>query len=222
VGREFRSVAHTCPQARVQDDLPISTGLLVLPSFAANGFLPLGRYSVSLNEAESLLVSAPEFQGSTTRRPLWDGFLAYLERFLVLEDRYADALGDLALVHRVWIGGSFVSTKPDPGNIDTTLLIDTRAERAVRGRPGSKWLTTAFQSRDSMKRKFGVSPVRVGYQPVSHVFRPEHMTPEERTYFMQRGVWDDWWQRCQLPDRTDRSPSEKSAAPARGYLEVRL
>jgi hypothetical protein len=169
-----------------------------------------------------MLVSSPAFQASTTRRALWDGFLGYLDRFLVLEDQYADVLGGLGLVHRVWLGGSFVSTKPDPGNIDTTVLIDTRAERAVRGRPGSKWLTTAFQSRDSMKQKFGVSPVRVGYQPVTHVFRPERLTAEERTYFMQRGVWDDWWQRCRLPGRADRSPSEKSAAPARGYLEVRL
>ncbi|MGW0879243.1 DUF6932 family protein [Streptomyces sp. NPDC002671] len=96
----------------------------MLPTFAANGFLPLGRY-----------------------------------------DSYADALAGLPLIHRMWLGGSFVSTKPDPRNIDATLLIDTRAERAVRGKPGSKWLTTAFQSRDRMREKFGVSPLRIGYQP---------------------------------------------------------
>ncbi|MFE4665759.1 DUF6932 family protein [Streptomyces sp. NPDC056716] len=194
----------------------------MLPSFDANGHLPLGRYSVSLDEAESMLVSAPEFETSTKRRPLWDGFIDYLDRFLLLEDQHADTLDGLTLVHRIWLGGSFVSTKPDPGNVDTTILVDIRAERAVRGRPGSKWLTTAFQSRDSMKRKFGVSPVRVGYQPVNHVFRHDRMTVEERTYFMQRGVWDDWWQRNRLPDQADRSPSVRSAAPARGYLEVRL
>ncbi|MFD3566122.1 DUF6932 family protein [Streptomyces sp. NPDC058667] len=194
----------------------------MLPSFAANGFLPLGRYSVSSDEAESMLVSAPEFRDSTTRAALWDGFLSYIDGFLVLEDAYADVLDGRTLVHRVWLGGSFVSAKPNPGNIDATLLIDVRAERAVRGKPGSKWLTTAFQSRDRMKEKFGVSPLRIGYQPVAHLFQPERLTPEERTYFTQRGVWDDWWQRCRLPDQTDRSPSERSAAPARGYLEVRL
>ncbi|WP_445524689.1 DUF6932 family protein [Streptomyces cyslabdanicus] len=192
------------------------------PTFAANGFLPLGRYSVSLDEAESMLVSAPEFQESATRTALWDGLLDYVDRFLALEDAYADVLAGLRLIHRVWLGGSFVSTKPDPRNIDATLLIDTRAERAVRGKPGSKWLTTAFQSRDRMREKFGVSPLRIGYQPVAHIFEPERFTPEERTYFIQRGVWDDWWQRCRLPGQVDRSPSEQSAAPARGYLEVRL
>ncbi|MEV2210790.1 hypothetical protein AB0H86_04685 [Streptomyces sp. NPDC050997] len=73
-----------------------------------------------------------------------------------------------------------------------------------------------------MREKFGVSPLRIGYQPVAHIFEPERFTSDERTYFTQRGVWDDWWQRCRLPDRNDRSPSEESAAPARGYLEVRL
>ncbi|WP_112467003.1 DUF6932 family protein [Streptomyces triticisoli] len=194
----------------------------MLPTFAANGFLPLGWYSVSLDEAKSMLVSAPEFQDCTTRTALWDGLLDYVDRFLTLEDAYADVLAGLRLIHRMWLGGSFVSTKPDPRNIDATLLIDTRAERAVRGKPGSKWLTTAFQSRDRMREKFGVSPLRIGYQPVARIFEPERFTPEERTYFTQRGVWDDWWQRCRLPGQADRSPSEQSAAPARGYLEVRL
>jgi hypothetical protein len=153
---------------------------------------------------------------------LWDGLHDYLERFFTLEDEYADILNGLALIHRLWLGGSFVSAKVDPGNIDATLLIDTRAEHVVHGKPGSKWLTTAFKSRESVMGRFGVSPVRVGYQPVSHVFRTDRMTPEERTYFTQRGVWDDWWQRCRLPGQADRSPSEESAAPARGYLEVRL
>lgn len=194
----------------------------MLPSFTANGFLPLGRYSVSFDEAESMLVSAPEFRDSATRSRLWDGLHAYLEPFFTLEDQYAGDLDGLALVHRLWLGGSYVSAKLDPRNIDATLLIDARAERAVRGKPGSKWLTTAFKSRNSMREKYGVSPMRVGYRPVGNVFRPELMTPEERTYFMERGVWDDWWQRCRLPDHADRSPSAESAVPARGYLEVRL
>ncbi|MEW1862772.1 hypothetical protein AB0399_20785 [Streptomyces sp. NPDC088194] len=194
----------------------------MLPSFAANGFLPLGRYSVSFEEAEAMLVGAPEFQDSDTRQSLWDGLHAFLDPFFTLEDAYGDVMDGHTLIHRLWLGGSFVSAKTDPRNIDATLLIDVSAERAVRGRPGSKWLTTAFQSRDNMLRKFGVSPVRVGYQPVGHVFRPDRFTAEERTYFMERGVWDDWWQRCRLPGQTDRSPSRESAAPARGYLEVRL
>ncbi|MGW0497409.1 DUF6932 family protein [Streptomyces sp. NPDC003007] len=58
---------------------PYPTGLHVLPSFAANGFLPLGRYSVSFDEAEAMLVSTPEFQDSATRQTLWDGLHSYLD-----------------------------------------------------------------------------------------------------------------------------------------------
>ncbi|MEV7032700.1 hypothetical protein AB0N99_21090 [Streptomyces sp. NPDC093272] len=169
-----------------------------------------------------MLVSAPEFGESTTRTELWDGLHDYLDPFLTLEETCAAALDGIPLIHSLWLGGSFVSTKVDPANIDVTVLIDTRAERTVRGKPGSKWLTTAFQSRARMREKFGVSPLRIGYQPVARIFEPERFTADERTYFTQRGVWDDWWQRCRLPDTNDRSPSEESAAPARGYLEVRL
>jgi hypothetical protein len=91
----------------------------VLPSFAANGFLPLGRYSVSFDEAEAMLVSAPEFQDSGMRQRLWDGLHDYLERFFTLEDAYADAMNGHTLIHRLWLGGSFVSTKTDPRNIDS-------------------------------------------------------------------------------------------------------
>ncbi|MEV6763493.1 hypothetical protein AB0N16_23235 [Streptomyces sp. NPDC051105] len=169
-----------------------------------------------------MLVSAPEFEDSTTRTELWGGLHDYLDPFLTLEDTYTDALGGTPLIHSLWLGGSYVSTKVDPANIDVTLLVDTRAKCAIRGKPGSKWLTTAFQSRARMREKFGVSPLRIGYQPVARIFEPERFTPDERTYFTQRGAWDDWWQRRRLPGTNDRSPSEESATPARGYLEVRL
>ncbi|WP_432068479.1 DUF6932 family protein [Streptomyces sp. C10-9-1] len=162
------------------------------------------------------------FAESATRPRLWGGLVAYVDRFLALEDAYAEALGGTPLVHRLWLGGSFVSTKPDPRNIDTTVLVDVSAKCLVRGRPGSKWLTTAFQSRSRMREKFGVSPVRIGYRRVPRVFEPDRFTVEDRTYTTERGVWDDWWQRCRLAGGTDRAPSEQSAVPARGYLEVQL
>ncbi|WP_031510631.1 DUF6932 family protein [Streptomyces megasporus] len=194
----------------------------MLPRFDTRGFLPPGRYSVTMEEAETLLVSAPIFQDSATRRSLWNGLQDYLYRFVALEDEHADLLEGRSLVHRVWLGGSFVSTKPDPRNVDATLLIDEHAEKEIRGNRGSKWLTNAFKSRDQVQRNFGVAPVRVGYRPVAHVFRLNRIAEEDRKYFMERGIWDDWWQRCRLPDGSDPAPSRTSAVPARGYVEVRL
>lgn len=194
----------------------------VLLDFTAEGFLPPGRFSVTMDEAEHFLVGNPLFAQSVRRPILWDGFQEYLGHFVALEDSYPDKLQGRALVHRVWLGGSFVSAKQDPRNIDATVFIDVAAEASVRGNPGSKWLTNAFKSREPILRKFGVSPLRVGYRPVASAFELQSVSPEDQTYFLHRGIWDDWWQRCRLPAGDDQAPSEASAAPVRGYLEVRL
>lgn len=198
------------------------TGELVLQRFTAEGFPPLGRHSLTMEAAERLLVAHKAFKESTTRADLWDGLVRYLDNFLTLDDVYAADLEGLSLIHSVWLGGSFVSTKANPGNIDAAVLVDSRAERIVRGNPGSKWLTEAFKSRDHIRRNFGVSPLKVGYRPVASVFELRDMPPDDQRYFTERGIWDDWWQRCRRPDQTDRTPSEASAVPTRGYLEVRL
>ncbi|MFD4857806.1 DUF6932 family protein [Streptomyces atratus] len=198
------------------------TGESVLPDFTSEGLLPPGRFSVTMEEAEDLLVRSPAFECSSSRTTLWKGFEQYLNRFGVLEDSYPQKLQGRPLIHRVWLGGSFVSAKPEPRNIDATMFIDVTAEMAVKGNPGSKWLTEAFKSRDQILRRFGVSPLRVGYRPVASVFDMQSIVEDDRTYFMQRGIWDDWWQRCRLPDGRDPAPTEASAVPVRGYLEVRL
>ncbi|QNP63624.1 DUF6932 family protein [Streptomyces genisteinicus] len=194
----------------------------MLPDFTVEGFLPPGRFSVTMEEAQDLLVSSPLFHPSGRRTTLWNGLQEYLDRFGVLEDTYAERLQGRSLVHRVWLGGSFVSAKAEPRNIDATVFVDVTAEAAVKGNPGSKWLTSAFKSREQILRNFGVSPLRVGYRPVASAFDLQSITEDDRTYFMQRGIWDDWWQRCRLPDGGDPAPSEASAVPVRGYLEVRL
>ncbi len=192
------------------------------PRFTADGFFPPGRYSVTMDEAQALLVDAERFRSSARRSELWSKFQEYIGNFVLLEDQYEEILEGRALIHRIWLGGSFVSVKPDPRNIDATLLIDEAAEKSIRRNPGSKWLTRAFQSRENMRQKFGVSPVRIGYRTVPHVFEAKMLTAEDAGYFRERGVWDDWWQRCRLRDGSDPAPSAESAMPVRGYLEVRL
>ncbi len=198
------------------------TGEPVLLDFTTDGFLVPGRFSVTMDEAEDFLVGNPLFAQSASRPTLWDGFQEYLGRFGALEDSYPEKLQGRALVHRVWLGGSFVSAKLEPRNIDATVFVDMAAEAAVRGNPGSKWLTNAFKSRDHVLRTFGVSPLRVGYRPVASAFELQSIPPDGQTYFLHRGIWDDWWQRCRLPAGNNQAPTEASAAPVRGYLEVRL
>ncbi|MFJ5099308.1 DUF6932 family protein [Streptomyces sp. NPDC088557] len=185
------------------------------------GFLPPGRYRLSPDDAEQMLVADDRFNGSETRPELWAGLEAYLSRFFELEERHADALEGKGLVHAVWLGGSYVSTKLNPHNIDLTVLVDEAASELIKGRVGTKWLNAAF-NRKARLAEFGVSPLRVGYRPVASVFRAELLDPRDQAYLRERGAWDDWWQRCRLDGADKTEPTTESAAPRRGYLEVTL
>lgn len=193
----------------------------MIPDFGADGFLPRGRYSVTVDDAEWLLVGQERFDQSVTRRQLWDGLERYLGAFLELQDRYADRLNGTDLIHSLWLGGSFVSVKVDPENIDVSVLVDEDACAVVRGNPGAGWLSKAF-NRKHTENRFGISALRIGYRPVAGVFQPETLAAPDVEYFRDRGIWDDWWQRCRDEAAPDAPPSIKSAAPARGYLEVTL
>lgn len=186
-----------------------------------NGFLAPGRYRLDPEQAEQQLVHDPRFASSETRQSLWQGMETYLSRFFDLEDRHRAVAGDRSLIHALWLGGSYVSTKLNPQNIDLTVLIDEGAVAAMRGLEGTRWLASAF-NRKARLAELGVSPLRVGYRPIVSVFRSERLDPTEQKYLRERGAWDDWWQRCR-PDGVDKSePTLHSAAPRRGYVEVTL
>lgn len=179
-----------------------------------SGFLPPGRYSCDFGEAEDLLVNSPALAMSTTRADIWLNFGKFLTEFLALETKYPD-LCESPLLDRVWLGGSFVSTKLDPRNIDATVFLNAATMKALRGNPGSGIFT---KSRESWLRDFSVSPLFVEYHPVAKIFNRDKLEDHELAYFADRGRWDDWWQRCRLGEKT--APSVESAYAARGYLEV--
>lgn len=193
----------------------------MVPDFRPDGHLPPGRYSVTLDEAEQLLVEHPRFAHSASRRRLWDGLESYLYGFVALEDDHAEILNGMPLIHRLWLGGSFVSTKLDPDNVDASVLIDDQACALIKGQPGTRWLTKAFH-REHTHAQFGVTALRIGYRPVASIFKADTLALKEVEYFRDRGIWDDWWQRCRLEGQEDAPPSTESAAPVRGYLEVTL
>ncbi|MEU1866797.1 DUF6932 family protein [Streptomyces gardneri] len=193
----------------------------MVPEWGDSGFLPPGRYRLDPENTERLLVEDERFSSSETRRQLWDGLETYLSRFFDLEDRHRGAIGDRGLVHAIWLGGSYVSTKLNPQNIDLTVLIDESVVASMKGLAGSRWLSSAF-NRKARLAEFGVSPLRVGYRPVVSVFRAELLEPDDQAYLRDRGAWDDWWQRCR-PNGVDKTePTLETVVPRRGYLEVTL
>lgn len=190
---------------------------------AANGqdlFLKPGRYQVDPDEARALLVDNVRFRESKTRTEIWNGFEAYMARFFALEEHFATLLGETPLVHRVWLGGSFVSSRLDPSNIDVTVLVNTASEHAIKGKPKAGWMTQAF-AREKIKDQYRVSPLRVPYRLIVSVFSSHLLPADEQAYLRERGAWDDWWQRCR-PAGAKGAPTLESAKPRRGYLEVAL
>lgn len=194
----------------------------MVPEFdEVTGCPPPGRYRVTPEQAFTMLVEDDRFASSPTRSRLWDGFERYMARFVALEAMYPEISAEVSLVHCVWLGGSFVSRKLDPDNIDLTVFIEDEAASAYRGKPGAGWIRDAF-TRVTIKREFGLSPLRVTYRPIPSVFVPDKFTVEDQEYLRDRGAWDDWWQRCRQQGIEKMAPTVESARPARGYLEVTL
>jgi hypothetical protein len=194
------------------------------PKFeSTTGFLPTGRVSLSWDEAEAMLVAA--FPHSATRGSLWAGLERYTAEFAKVEDRFGDKgyeeLRGMTLLKAFWLGGSFVSAKQNPKNIDLTVIYDKSARDLLKSRPGSGWMVQAFQ-RDRCRAEYGVSPLPMGYRPIASVFQHGTLPPADQTYLRERGAWDDWWQRCRTPGVDDEQPSIETAAAVRGYVEVVL
>ncbi|MZE52898.1 hypothetical protein GTY86_16725 [Streptomyces sp. SID5770] len=181
-------------------------------------FLPPGRFHVPYDEARSLLVDHPRFRDSDTRRDIWEGFEDYLARFFGLEEHFSDALEGEPLIHRIWLGGSYVSSKVNPSNIDVAVLINAPGEKRIKGKPKAGWMTKAFD-RDVVLPEFRVSSLRISYRPVRSVFKSKTLPADDQDYLRERGAWDDWWQRCRPPGAKG-APTLESAGPRRGYLEV--
>ena len=75
--------------------------------------LDLGRHPTTMAEFEARFVTHPDFASSTTRSGIWQEWQAA-----------TDYLRQQLPVAAVWIGGSFVTAKLDPSDLDCTYLLD--------------------------------------------------------------------------------------------------
>lgn len=189
--------------------------------FVNGDHLEVGRHSLEPDEARALLVENARFDASTTRVGLWDDLERFLSKFYELEETLAKAQPSTSfepLVDRMWLGGSFASAKRDPRNVDLTLFLNKQVKDAIKGLPGARLFK---RTRDHFQNNYRVSPLFVDYMPVPNVFQMDLFNEEDRAYFIQRGIWDDWWQRDRDPHGSG-APTVSSCIPRRGYLEVAL
>lgn len=178
---------------------------------AATGFPPVTRTRWSLQDVNDRFVTDSQFAASRTRDDIWDDF----ELATVL-------LGQSVLLHAVWIGGSFISDKENPNDIDAVYVINARdlAKRTAAERT----IVESFVDREcsplgEIRPKHGlrVDSFLLRWKPYGQ-FRP-NVDLEHQGYAASRGYWDDFWCRVRQGNKT-QPVTWKDAIPRRGYLEV--
>lgn len=176
------------------------------------GTLPTGgRFPCQVAEVKSGFVDVAWAQGSTTRSEIWSHFEEATTR---LHEVDAD------LIDRLWIGGSFVSNKLDPDDIDVTYLLDGAAYAGLSN--AKKKRVTNFGKKGHLRAhaNLRVDAFVLATYLVPVPFR-DPLDDSQRDYFLHRGMWDDWWLRTRTSPKGDE-PLPDEARPARGYLEVVL
>jgi hypothetical protein len=179
----------------------------VIPDLTALGDLPLGRFPASEHAIRGRFVEDAHFNGSTTRNDIWDHYLLARQ-----------ALVGILPIAAVWIGGSFVSGKIDPDDIDVVWLLDGANYPALT--PAEQGILGAFATKGVLRANTGwrVDSFLLQWIPVV-VPNPGH--PMHVSYFYARGHWDDFWQRKRVAAGA-ALPASAGTVPQRGYLEVML
>lgn len=77
------------------------------------GLLPPGRYAASLDELYTSFVASAE---SAILREIWEEWCTHR---IMVETQVGE-------ISRMWVGGSFVSGKPDPSDVDVTCLVSAQ------------------------------------------------------------------------------------------------
>ncbi|MFD5868319.1 DUF6932 family protein [Corynebacterium sp. NPDC060344] len=155
--------------------------------------LPPGRFPMTFDEIETT----------------W-AFNGHRKVLLSEAQRYLEAVGKLTPIHAAWIGGSYLTNKDSPGDVDMSLLIDNEYYLARQQFLNARSLHILARSMN----------VRVDAYPIPRDHRRTNLTtPAEEKNLVGRGYWDDWWLRRRSipPESYDLEPH-----PRRGYAEVNI
>lgn len=185
-----------------------------VPPFV-RGALPQGRYQSTQDEIAAFFVNDPRFAASISRPAIWQHWETGL-----------DLLMNAVTVHSAWIGGSFVTEKVNPRDIDV-LFIVSEEDRATRSVPDRQVIESFIKRvRDPLTRRMKpahgllVDSYVINWSPHNPTLAGK-LTPLHSAYAAERGYWDDWWTRKRLTAKGKLGVRE-DALPTRGFLEVIL
>jgi hypothetical protein len=163
------------------------------------GRLPLGRWAVSVSEVEAAFVTGQ----SARRQKVWGDWLTLTRALREIVD----------VVPAAWLGGSFLTDKDEPGDVDSVYVVEAHRLLSAKGDPGKAQF---LQVLADMKVK-DVFDLDVDSFILEWVPRPGvQPAPWAAEYLGNRGYWDDLWSRERSSD------TREDSVPRRGYLEVIL
>lgn len=162
--------------------------------------LPPGRYHATQAEVEAVFLT------SQRRKELWQ------------EWQDATALLNSAVeIATAWLGGSFFTSKEEPGDIDCVYWVDA-AHLANLGQD-DQTIVEAFAGGGSLE----ALGFRVDAYLVPWVSNPTPIPRgvDDRAYYQGRGYWDDLWAKMRSGAKNSQ-PSRLDSYPRRGYVEVTI
>lgn len=177
------------------------------------GHLPRGRHRVTEADVKAAFVDHAQFGDSATRSEVWEEY-----------ETGRDLLRRRVRIHAVWIGGSFLTSKVDPNDMDALFIVSARDYGKLDGR--GKTIVDSFRPKvgalgkpvrsHALKRLDSFLLMWFPWSP----FEPNGGA--QGAYAVDRGYWDDWWQRDRYNKPDGQPPHWMDAIPTRGYLEVEL
>lgn len=176
---------------------------------SGTGDLLPGRTRCSVAEFEQAFVHDPRFAGSSCRAAL---FGQWTDSVNLLRN----VVGHVCAA---WIGGSFLSAKLDPGDIDSVYVIeDATIDTSCASDPQRQRLLAAFAQNQLGALGWNIDSFILAWRVNAH---PAPQSPDDASYLQNRGYWDDFWQRRRSGPK-GATPVRADALPLRGYLEVIL
>lgn len=121
-------------------------------------------------------------------------------------------------VSAAWVGGSFLTSKAEPDDIDCVYWVDSVALQNAHLNPASAQVIQVFAGQRMLRDLVGLE---VDTFVVAWSCCPDiaQAAPHTGRYWSSRGYWDDFWSRMRSGPKG--APAVRDdALPRRGYLEV--
>ena len=162
--------------------------------------LPLGRYLCTLDELRDRFV--PE--ESDKRKKIFAAF-----QFII--GLLKEAFGSVC---EVWVGGSFVTSKEEPGDIDAVFVIRADLFDHARDTELGRFAIWGLNTKHGFSSLIDAFVLFIHPTGVDN----EAVAEGEYDYMKSRGYWDQFWSKTRSVTVEETGESYPSA----GYLEVML